>query len=368
MGSISIFGAGFLLGTALIVILPEGISVLMESSGVLHSEHEQIDVNFEQKIFKQLNADPEIKDLDADIHVFKDDDSKNRRLLSKEHGHEHEHVHTGDEDGSGHHHHTHDPIVHSVFKRMGCAVCIGFIFMMIVEKFGTHSHSHSRSYHSSHSYKKEKETESEEFLLSDAGKSRDKDHLHHHHHHQKGNSHNEILSFMIGLLTHSAVDGVALGAVSAEGNADSLSILVFVALMAHKGPAAVSMTAFLKRKLKASGDLVQNRNNIIKQLIAFSLAAPLFAILTFVVLKSMKFFTTMDEGEGAENEMDDMLGYCLLFSGGTFLYVVTLHIIPEIKEWREMDSDGHKDEGLTWTDLLILGVGAVVPSLFQHSH
>ena len=51
---------------------------------------------------------------------------------------------------------------------------------------------------------------------------------------------------MIRLLTHSVVDGIALGAASAEGNAHSLSLLVFIALMAHKGPAAISMCAFLK--------------------------------------------------------------------------------------------------------------------------
>lgn len=67
----------------------------------------------------------------------------------------------------------------------------------------------------------------------------------------------KLLSFMIGLLTHAAVDGIALGAVSAEGNAQSLSLLVFIALMGHKAPAAVSVTTFLKRKATPRKEIIK---------------------------------------------------------------------------------------------------------------
>ena len=271
--------------------------------------------------------------------------------------------------------------------------------MMIVEKFSSHSHSH-HSYH-------HKDRDTESLGLIDK-KKHDHDHGHHHHHHgsitSSSSSSSDILSFMIGLLTHSAVDGVALGAVSAEGNgANSLSILVFIALMAHKGPAAISMTAFLKRKL--SGNFVSSQENkikkeIVKQLIFFSGAAPIAAIFTYLILNSITHFTMdndddisgMGNGGGGDDYFDDtdndgnggtsqLLGYCLLFSGGTFLYVVTLHIIPEIKEWRQNNDnnnnkdneidDGNKndnDNSLRWIDLFILTVGCIVPSLFEHSH
>lgn len=132
--------------------------------------------------------------------------------------------------------------------------------------------------------------------------------------------------------------------------------------MAHKAPAAISMVAFLKRKLKATLIMQVHeqriKTTIIKQLAAFSAAAPIFSILTYIVLNSISWI----RGNDVEGESDsEMLGYCLLFSGGTFLYVVTLHIVPEIKEWR---SDGN----LKWTDLIVLTVGCVVPSLFEHSH
>ena len=135
--SISIFGAGFLLGTALIVIVPEGLSVLMESSGILHAEHNDIQTphinDVEQQIYQELKSDPEIQNMDEGMHVLKD--NPNRRLLlvklDDDHNHSHEKKsesnhkgkHTEKEDE--HHTHTHDPIVHSVFRKMGCLICLG---------------------------------------------------------------------------------------------------------------------------------------------------------------------------------------------------------------------------------------------------
>ena len=59
--SISIFGAGFLLGTALIVIVPEGLSVLMETSGILQPNHDHeintLPTSIEQEIYQQLSED-----------------------------------------------------------------------------------------------------------------------------------------------------------------------------------------------------------------------------------------------------------------------------------------------------------------------
>lgn len=140
--SISIFGAGFLLGTALIVIVPEGLSVLMETSGILQPNHEPnesgnaMEVNMEQAIYKQLSEDIDIQNINADLEEI-----QNNRLLLQAHHHDHDHQHQpnpvilvdhSDDDHShshdheeGHHHHTHDPIVHSVFRKMGSLICFG---------------------------------------------------------------------------------------------------------------------------------------------------------------------------------------------------------------------------------------------------
>ncbi len=167
--------------------------------------------------------------------------------------------------------------------------------------------------------------------------------------HDLASAQDSLFSLMIGLLTHAAVDGIALGAVSAEGNAQSLSLLVFVALMGHKAPAVVSVAAFLKRKGRP-------RIEIIKKIAAFSAAAPVFALGTYLVL--IAFLTSF---MGWSLAGSDALGYCLLFSAGTFLYVVTLHIMPEVKDWREHSTLG-------WRDIALFSVGCIMPALCEHSY
>lgn len=43
---------------------------------------------------------------------------------------------------------------------------------------------------------------------------------------------------------HSAADGIALGAASADGSG-TLEIIVFMAIMLHKAPAAFGLASFL---------------------------------------------------------------------------------------------------------------------------
>jgi len=52
------------------------------------------------------------------------------------------------------------------------------------------------------------------------------------------------LSATIGLLLHALVDGIAVGASVSSSNETGL--IVFVAIMLHKGPAAFGLTSFLK--------------------------------------------------------------------------------------------------------------------------
>lgn len=129
---ISIFGAGFLLGTAFIVIVPEGLSVLMEASGILHGPHSAEGHNLNEHIPSQLEMEEEIYHQlheDADLmNVLRDE----RRLIDNHHRHHkeehHDHHHSdsqSDDEEHGEHTHTHDPIVHSVFRRTGCLICFG---------------------------------------------------------------------------------------------------------------------------------------------------------------------------------------------------------------------------------------------------
>lgn len=119
--------------------------------------------------------------------------------------------------------------------------------------------------------------------------------------------HTRTLATTIGLVIHAAADGIAMGASSATSNT-KLGFIIFFAIMIHKAPAAFGLTSVLLRqglsKRAARGHLV-----------IFSLAAPVGALSTWLMIKLL----------GGNNLDSDSgmwwTGMLLLFSGGTFLYV-----------------------------------------------
>ena len=114
------------------------------------------------------------------------------------------------------------------------------------------------------------------------------------------------LSTTLGLCIHATADGIALGASSSSTSTTSLSLIIFVAIMVHKAPAAFGLTAvLLKQGLGKRGARAH--------LIAFSLAAPIGAVGTWMVVRAL------GGGSGDEESMRWWTGVLLLFSGGTFL-------------------------------------------------
>lgn len=115
------------------------------------------------------------------------------------------------------------------------------------------------------------------------------------------------LSTTLGLCIHAAADGIALGASSTSTSTSSLSLIIFVAIMVHKAPAAFGLTSvLLKQGLGKRGARAH--------LVVFSLAAPAGALATWLVVRAL--------GEGGASEpalMKWWTGVLLLFSGGTFL-------------------------------------------------
>ena len=135
------------------------------------------------------------------------------------------------------------------------------------------------------------------------------------------------LSATIGLVAHAAADGLAVGA--SISSSTETGLIVFVAIMLHKGPAAFGLTSFLKH---IEIDDKKSR----RYLILFALSSPIVAILTFFALKDTSFAT------------DDNIGFALLFSAGTFIYVATVDVLPEVH------SHEHEHESPVW--LVILGM------------
>ena len=113
-------------------------------------------------------------------------------------------------------------------------------------------------------------------------------------------------STTLGLVIHAAADGIALGASSSQ---PSLSFIIFIAIMIHKAPAAFGLTSVLLKQ--GLGKRMARAH-----LLAFSLAAPLGALATWIIVRVLG---AGGVGFGKEEAIRWWTGVLLLFSGGTFL-------------------------------------------------
>ncbi|XP_017268276.1 zinc transporter ZIP9 [Kryptolebias marmoratus] len=163
----------------------------------------------------------------------------------------------------------------------------------------------------------------------------------------------------LGLVIHAAADGFALGAAVATGQV-TVQVIVFFAVILHKAPAAFGLVSFLMH----AG---LEKKHIQGHLLAFSAAAPVVAISTYFILHS--------SGNSAQSQLS-ATGVGMLFSAGTFLYVATVHVLPEISgggggggtdepmsDLQQLPEAGtHKQRhlGLLESLTLILGVGLPV--------
>ena len=138
-------------------------------------------------------------------------------------------------------------------------------------------------------------------------------------------------------------DGIALGAAATTSHTD-VEMIVFLAIMLHKAPASFGLVTILLHEGLDKG-------RIKKHLLAFSLSAPIAAFITYFGLGASYQETLSDY---------NATGIAMLFSAGTFLFVATVHVLPEITQHQR----------LKVTELLLLITGAFLPSLvtFGHHH
>ncbi|GMK59240.1 hypothetical protein CspeluHIS016_0702550 [Cutaneotrichosporon spelunceum] len=163
------------------------------------------------------------------------------------------------------------------------------------------------------------------------------------------------MSATLGLVIHGLADGIALGASSLSDNSQ-LGLVVFLAVLVHKGPSALGLTTTLLQ-LHLTPAQVRPR------LVIFSLAAPVGALVTYVLVQLF--------GTGGSHGLGWWTGAVLLFSGGSFLYVAT--VIQPISETGPDDhchhphhevhreTDGPRLANSTRTGLILLGMA--VPSV-----
>ncbi|WWC63336.1 uncharacterized protein I303_105936 [Kwoniella dejecticola CBS 10117] len=222
-------------------------------------------------------------------------------------------------DGNGHD--------ESAIHATGLSLLLGFALMLLIETLTPHpspsqppspassrSHSPASSIDSAHR-PSPAHLNSSTPLQSKPRKMHVHDHDHDEHEHEvSGGVHG--LSATLGMVIHGAADGIALGASSLSGNG-SLSFIIFLAVLVHKGPTALGLTTTLLSLNLAHAA-------IRKRLIIFSFAAPIGAILTFLIVKA---FGSANVGQGHRGDVNSIgwwTGIALLFSGGSFLYVATV--------------------------------------------
>jgi len=157
---------------------------------------------------------------------------------------------------------------------------------------------------------------------------------------------------LVGILVHSSADGVALGAAAFAESAD-VGTLIALAIVLHKAPTAFGLSSFL---LKSGWSWNQTRKGVF----LFAAAAPLVATVGYLVFGGMPFFTAPES-----------VAFCLLVSGGTFLYAACIHILPEaLRAETEKGLSQNQHHQLTTVQVVAISSAAVVPLLFSlfHTH
>jgi len=293
---VSVLGAGLLIGTALAVIIPEGVNALFADSHSHphhhHDSHESVEA---ARIVTQ-------RKILGDAH---------QSSVVTSSGEESHHVSSGIEP-------------HSL---IGLMLVLGFVFMMLVDQ-----------------------------LSSRAG-----------HSHSGGSSPTDgqpavNITATLGLVVHAAADGVALGA-AAKSSHKEVEMIVFLAIMLHKAPAAFGLVTFL---LSEGLDRVRIR----RHLLVFAAAAPVLSLLTF-------FGLSQQNRESLSSS--HTTGSAMLFSAGTFLYVSTVHVLPEIARSRpppvgnsgcvELGKESAPGVGhFNKKELSVIVVGALMPLLLSLGH
>ncbi|KAJ2758403.1 hypothetical protein IWQ56_006009, partial [Coemansia nantahalensis] len=134
----------------------------------------------------------------------------------------------------------------------------------------------------------------------------------------------QLPSTLLGILVHSCADGLALGAAVAasaaqsETHTSSLEIIVFLALLLHKAPAAFGLITTLKQQGHSAYKLGV-------WLTIFAASAPLAALATLACFMIAGPPAARGEGEAVQ----PWAGIVMLYSAGTFLYVAMAHTLAE---------------------------------------
>lgn len=330
---VSTIGMGVLVGTSLIVIIPEGVDTLYSSSSTseMGHAHDRRAVAMRNTAAEwsyrpavpvavhEIRADPNALDMPGPV-IPASDSFPPPKTVSEPGTVGIMGAADGKETESEHHEEAHHAWI-------GIALIAGFILMFLIDKVPQYSTTKKPQAHTRHISLTnlgrrfnlttlDRPEEAENFIEPTQPTS------------QPPMSRSSATT--IGLVIHAAADGIALGASSSTSNT-GLSFIIFFAIMVHKAPAAFGLTSVL---LKQGLSKRMARTH----LVVFSLAAPAGAFLTWLLVHTM--------GGGASTTSPQnsswWTGVLLLFSAGTFLYVA-MHSMQDIT------STGHQETYMNGT-------------------
>ncbi|KAL4801488.1 Zinc/iron permease [Aspergillus unguis] len=346
---ISSLGMGVLVGTSLIVIIPEGVETLydavtlerkdLSSRSMAHPLlHERAAIPTVATTFPIVNKATETWDEISESPV------DTRLVYVERDSHTEEAKDTSSAELDGHSEGS------SPHAWIGIALISGFILMYLIDKlpeFASPARPQRPPYHISldnlGSGLRRNSSPSRDGGLLDAANSARSSHS---------------FATTTGLVIHAAADGIALGASTSD---TGLSFIIFFAIMVHKAPASFGLTSILLRQGLSSRAARTH-------LFVFSLAAPVGALATFL------FVHLLGSGTTDETSAHWRTGILLLSSAGTFLYVA-MHTMQENNSAsRDLPMNGYEVRETaakpekSVQDLVASVIGMVLPLFLQIGH
>ncbi|KAJ5993891.1 hypothetical protein N7451_009615 [Penicillium sp. IBT 35674x] len=356
---ISSIGMGVLVGTSLIVIIPEGVETLYASSASQKSlSTRTANVDWQSQGFPVMvrssldRNDDALLPSETPASFLSLDDETSVPLSDRDQSSS---IVAGlparkDDDHSS----KEEAEENSPHAWIGVALVSGFILMYLIDKapeFASPTKIERIPYHISLD-------NLGSGLRRGSSPMRDGGHLNAgHSNSRRGHS----FATTTGLVIHAAADGIALGASSSD---TGLSFIIFLAIMVHKAPASFGLTSILLKQGLSSRAARAH-------LLIFSLAAPVGALATFLFVHMV--------GSSSSDETGSLwrTGMLLLFSGGTFLYVA-MHTMQENgpgSSPRESPVNGYGDSrespngsDKSMRDLIASVVGMILPLFLQIGH
>ncbi|KAI5862317.1 Zinc/iron permease [Durotheca rogersii] len=323
---ISSIGVGILVGTSLIVIIPEGIGAITETSAVpahsqntrnIHAPKSLLEVKWvdsrslsSQGDLAWTNVPGRKGDGDDALHarsgaMIPEESSTSFAPYARNPTEDQGTASDVEPNPEGGHRHAQGGFELPTFY-IGLSLILGFVLMFLIDRLPRHASEnfqpppaprHISLSNLGGSSLAGGVEEREGFLGSLAPTPKQ----------------SRSLATTTGLVIHAAADGIAMGA-SATSPDTKLGFIIFIAIMVHKAPAAFGLTSILLKqglsKRAARGHLI-----------VFSLASPFGAWATFLLVSFL--------GGGSGGQLNQWwTGMLLLFSGGTFLYVA-MHAMQE---------------------------------------